>query len=285
MKSTPDQLAEQPKPVKSVRVVRLISAEQQTIGTEGASSPGQSSATLVRSRAIVPITPEAAARAWPRVLLWWLVGLIVTSAWDRALWLALSNAGVPTLERFEKIAPWSWLLAFAYFLGLMWPWLGLAILLIARSWVQPNTARVMLALRQSVLLLICSGLAGGLAEVLKLVVRRFRPEVGDGHYTFAWPVEKFFDQPTLGMASSHAAVAVGAALALGEIWPRWRWAFSAGAIVCLSHRIIVGAHYLSDVYVGVSLAVLVFALIRALDLRNNLGVSIRAQSEKLRQHA
>jgi undecaprenyl-diphosphatase len=89
-----------------------------------------------------------------------------------------------------------------------------------------------------------------LAELLKLVMRRHRPSpVNDGQHVYDW-FGPHVEGRGLGLASSHTAVAFGAAAIL------WMWSPRAGVLAgllacgCAMTRMFAGAHFLSDVYAG-----------------------------------
>ena len=91
---------------------------------------------------------------------------------------------------------------------------------------------------------------GLLAEVLKLLLRRERPNANDGLYGFrAWSDHPF---STSGLAwpSSHTMVAFAAATALARLVPRARWVWYVLAAGCGVTRILAHAHFLSDVTLG-----------------------------------
>jgi membrane-associated phospholipid phosphatase len=96
-------------------------------------------------------------------------------------------------------------------------------------------------------LLIAGATLGGIAaELLKLVVRRLRPgELGE--YVFRPYTERPFSTGGLGLPSSHALVAFGAAAILSRMFPRawlvW-WLLAWG---CAFTRVAAGAHFFSDV--------------------------------------
>jgi membrane-associated phospholipid phosphatase len=99
------------------------------------------------------------------------------------------------------------------------------------------------------LLALAATLSGAAAELLKLVFRRLRP--GDlGEYLFRPLAERPFYSGGLGLPSSHALVAFGAAALLSRLYPRswivW-WALAWG---CALTRVAAGAHFLSDVVVA-----------------------------------
>lgn len=92
-----------------------------------------------------------------------------------------------------------------------------------------------------------SGLAG---EVLKLIVRRERPNAHAGHYVFRSFADRPFSSGGLALPSSHAVVAFGAAAMLGRLFPRARHVFWAIAWGCGLTRVAAGAHFFSDVVVS-----------------------------------
>jgi membrane-associated phospholipid phosphatase len=115
--------------------------------------------------------------------------------------------------------------------------------------------------------------SGLLAEVVKLVVRRGRPdELLNRDATLSltdprtfdhvsmWPgttMGNFWDAGDLGMASSHAATAFGGMLALGVMWPRWRWVLLVLAGLSAYTRLQSRDHYVSDLVGGVMCAAVV----------------------------
>ncbi len=228
---------------------------------------------------------------------WWLVACAVACAWDRAVWLAATSAGKPKLQWLEDLVGWETLLtllrnlthgsalttlaafgyAALYVFGRMWPWIALAMVFIFRHWAGTDGAKVREGLRRGVFVVIVPGAAGLAAEMLKLLTRRGRPELNDGFYTFKpWPHADllsggFWNGSGLGLASSHAAVAFGGALAAGLLLPRWRIPLFVIAMLCAASRVAVGAHFLSDVVAGVALAFASYKLFYAWDARNNHG--------------
>jgi membrane-associated phospholipid phosphatase len=98
-------------------------------------------------------------------------------------------------------------------------------------------------------------LSGGLAELLKRLVGRERPGAVDpsGVYTFKPFLHAFADTTNLGLPSSHAAVAFGGAFMLMRLFPGAGWVALLWAIGCGVTRILLGAHYVSDVVAGAAL--------------------------------
>ena len=103
--------------------------------------------------------------------------------------------------------------------------------------------------------------AGLAADGLKILVVRFRPrdlnllktsvmDSFDGLVGFA--VSRSHSFP-----SAHTATGVGLAMLLAWLYPRGRWYFAFLAVLVGAQRVVVGAHFLSDVLVGAALGVAV----------------------------
>lgn len=107
------------------------------------------------------------------------------------------------------------------------------------------------AKRNAFLLLGSPALAGLLCELLKIVIRRERPDVDHGVWVFrSWDVHQWWSSAGLSTPSSHTMVAFGAATMLARMYPRARWVFYFLACGCGVTRILAHAHYLSDVTFG-----------------------------------
>ena len=81
------------------------------------------------------------------------------------------------------------------------------------------------AKRRAWLLLGSPALAGLLCEVMKLLIRRVRPDVDAGQWVFRPWSDHTFSSAGLSTPSSHAMVAFGAATMLARLYPRARWVF------------------------------------------------------------
>ena len=97
-------------------------------------------------------------------------------------------------------------------------------------------------------------LSGVLAEICKGIFLRHRPSVENGGgYVFDW-IDETRGGPGIGFASSHTAVAFGAAFLL------WRYHRGVGVLAlviaagCGAVRLLAGAHFVTDVYAAVVLA-------------------------------
>jgi membrane-associated phospholipid phosphatase len=99
--------------------------------------------------------------------------------------------------------------------------------------------------------------AGALAELIKLVVRRERPALHDGFYGFRPFDERTWNAAGLAFPSSHAAVAFGGAAILARLYPRARWVGYTLAVGCAITRLLTRAHFVSDVVFAAGLGWLV----------------------------
>jgi membrane-associated phospholipid phosphatase len=132
-----------------------------------------------------------------------------------------------------------------------WPtWLAIA----AAVFLQHREIDVAEAKRYFWLIAGAPAVAGLLCEIMKLLIRRERPETADGEWVFrAWS-----DHPwsTAGLStpSSHTMVAFGGAVMLARIFPKARWVYYVLACGCAVTRVLAHAHYVSDVTFGALLA-------------------------------
>jgi membrane-associated phospholipid phosphatase len=117
-------------------------------------------------------------------------------------------------------------------------------LLLCRSAAERTVPRSGVRTFLPLLAAACGGIA---AEVLKLLLRRERPEAHAGAYVF----RRWSDHPLstagLGLPSSHALVAFAAAAMLARLYPRARWLWFALGAGCAVTRVVARAHFVSDV--------------------------------------
>jgi membrane-associated phospholipid phosphatase len=124
--------------------------------------------------------------------------------------------------------------------------------------------------RRGFLLAASSVLSGIVGEILKLLLRRERPNAHDGEYVFRSFTDRPFHTGGLALPSSHAIVAFGAAAMLSRLFPRARYVFWSVAWLAGLARVAAGAHFFSDVVVAAIAAWLVaWALSRWADRAHN----------------
>ena len=129
--------------------------------------------------------------------------------------------------------------------GSLWPWLlfSIALAISYRGNDQPNRAK------QSAFILLSPALSGAWAELLKIILRRERPSQLEA-YVFRPFTDRPWSSSGLGLPSSHAAVAFGGSMALMILFPRLRWPALVMAVGCGLTRVVSGAHYPTDIYLG-----------------------------------
>jgi membrane-associated phospholipid phosphatase len=162
-------------------------------------------------------------------------------------------ADLPVAERLNTPAPmhedWGRMLrVFGYVPT--WIVLSIALILIdAGMATRPDRGVLRDRWTRGVLLVASAAGSGLLAELFKLLVRRERPVVIDGHasYVFRAFSNGPLDASGLGMPSSHAAVAFGAAFMLCLLHPRASIVWLGLAIGCGATRVMTRAHFVSDV--------------------------------------
>ncbi len=138
---------------------------------------------------------------------------------------------------------WSMLLRVQGFLG---TWVAVAL----ATWLQERPRDPARAARLGQLVLGAPVLGGALAELLKIVIRRARPMLGDGEYVFRPWDDRPFSSAGLALPSSHTMVAFAGATMLARLFPRARWVFYALAWGCGLTRVVARAHFASDVALG-----------------------------------
>lgn len=115
--------------------------------------------------------------------------------------------------------------------------------------------------RRAIPRVLASAWGAGLAANLgKMLVVRMRPNywlddayaVGDSVLdTFVgWLPLGHSESVLQSFPSGHTATAVGLALALSWLYPRGRWLFAFFALLVALQRVVVDAHFLSDVCTG-----------------------------------
>jgi len=126
---------------------------------------------------------------------------------------------------------------------------------------------------QALFVFLAVSLSGLVVDILKFTLGRYRPAMlfHDNLYGFA-----FFriDALATSFPSGHAAVITALAFALDDIWPRFRLLYALAALLVIASRVVICAHFLSDVAAGAYLAVITTLAVKrffeesGLDLRH-----------------
>ncbi len=172
---------------------------------------------------------------WRRVLAVIAAALLLAHAIDAVAWEQLRDPRVNERE-------WGRLFRSV---GYVPTWLFGSVALWLQSRPAPGVAASGRGWR-AVALLLAPALAGGLAELMKIVVRRQRPGAESPEYLFRPYDVDLWSTKGLGLASSHTAVAFGAAAVLSRCFPATRAVWYVLATGCALTRVMAGAHYVSD---------------------------------------
>jgi membrane-associated phospholipid phosphatase len=131
--------------------------------------------------------------------------------------------------------------------GYLPAWALVALALLLHDWVPRVRRTLAQASRRGLLLVASAAIAGAAAELLKLAFRRERPGLTDGVHMFRPWRDHPFSTAQLGLPSSEAAVAFGAAAMLARLFPESSVLWYGLALGCALTRVASGAHFLSDV--------------------------------------
>lgn len=186
------------------------------------------------------------------------VALAIASLLDRPVWRAVS-------ELPGSFIGGDWHRALRS-MGFLPVWLVISVAMaLTNSQSANGTHNLRLALRWPLLLSAAVLLAGGLGEVLKVLIRRERPLLTGGEYVWRSFTDRPLEGGELGMPSTHATVAFAAAWMLCRMYPRAAPVWLALATGCAATRILDGAHFLSDTVLAAAVA---FFVVRQLWIWN-----------------
>lgn len=115
------------------------------------------------------------------------------------------------------------------------------------------------SLYRAAMILVSAGLSGVVANVLKPIIGRLRPDESG--------IARFAERPALllgdqgeigfGLPSGHTAVAFGGCAMLALLWPVWRVPMMLLAAGCATTRLLAGAHTLSDIVAAAAIGLAV----------------------------
>ena len=222
----------------SATLATLIRKPRATGGRRPAwSSPGR-----LMIGALIAIAAVAAAMAF-------LDGRAVNMARTLPEWL------VATFDEITDFGKSGWFLMPAGFLLIVFAAAGMRKL--------PHFTRLVLAALTVRLgfLFLAIGLPGLFVTVLKRLIGRARPFVGEDGGTlvfmpFIWRADY------ASIPSGHGTTAIAAAVAIGALWPRARPVMWIYALLIAVSRVVITAHYPSDVIASAIFGILGAILVR-----------------------
>jgi lipid A 4'-phosphatase len=210
---------------------------------------------------------------------WWAAGValveIVAIGWvDRPLATYFRETGTVWRPFFGPVGS----------LGVAMPYLivfGIAFIVL--RWggnlpsFEPWAARMRAAARIPALLFSGIAVSGILVDILKVIVGRPRPKLlfSAGSYEFSW-IGLSADH--WSFPSGHAATAAALAAALWCLWPQPVLFYAVGAALVAASRVVMGAHYLSDVVMGGFIGVVVTRALAVAFARGPLPFRMRPRT-------
>jgi lipid A 4'-phosphatase len=121
-------------------------------------------------------------------------------------------------------------------------------------------------------LFLSVSVSGIVADVLKIIFGRSRPKLffQSGVYDFSW---LSWRPDYWSFPSGHSATIVALMTALWYLWPQHLLFYILAATIVAASRIVVGAHYFSDVLAGALLAVLTTRYVARLLARGGIDLT------------
>jgi len=208
------------------------------------------------------VNQRSAQRRLPPLVVYFAtmcVALAVASFLDRPVWRAVS-------ELPNSFIGEDWHRALRS-MGFLPVWLVISVAMACINSQSTNrTKNLRLALRWPLLLSAAVLLAGGLGEILKVLIRRERPLLTGGEYVWRSFTDRPLEGGELGLPSTHAMVAFAAAWMLCRMYSRAAPIWLALATGCAVTRVLDGAHFLSDTVLASAVA---FFVVRQLWIWSN----------------
>lgn len=225
-----------------------------------------------------PRRPREALQVWiphGRLTAWAVISLCVVVAvmfgadtWAAAQRGRVPDGLIPVFRFFSEAGRSVWVLLPA---GL----LLLALAAAASAAPGRGTARVLAAVAvRTGFVFTAVGLPGLAVSIVKRLIGRARPDRVDGQHIFFSPFSWSNDYASL--PSGHSTTAFAAAVAFGALFPRARLPLFAFAIMIALSRVVLGAHYPSDIIAGAVFGGVGALLVRAWFAERRLGFGVAA---------
>jgi membrane-associated phospholipid phosphatase len=121
-------------------------------------------------------------------------------------------------------------------------------------------------------LFVAIGLPGLFTTIVKRLIGRARPYVGDHDDPFNY-VPFGWDPEYASLPSGHAVTAAAAAIAIGAVWPLSRVVVWPYAVIIMFARVALNVHHPSDVLAGALVGVVGALMVRRWFAARRLGFS------------
>jgi membrane-associated phospholipid phosphatase len=223
--------------------------------------------------------PPAQREAWPFTARQAGIVTAVVAGVFLVMLLLIDGPAMRAAAHLPRIVIWSFdqITVFGLSGWFLWP-LGILFLALAALPAERLTVisqRVLAAVMVRVgFLFLAIGATGLFVSVLKRIIGRGRPTV-DGaaldpflFHPFIWRAD------FAGLPSGHATTAFSVLVAFGTLWPRARTALWIYALLMVASRVVVLAHFPSDVFVGAVTGTAGALLVRRYFALRRLGFSI-----------
>ncbi len=186
----------------------------------------------------------------------------------------------PVMRAVDHLPPW-----------LIWPFdeitdfgksgwilLPLGILFIALAALPARLSKMSQAVLAAAMarvgfLFLAIGVPGLFVTIVKRMIGRARPMVG-GHIDPFVFVPFKWTAAYSSLPSGHSTVAFSVLVAFGSLWPRWRTALLIYAALISLSRLVVIAHYPSDVFAGAVVGTVGALMVRRYFALRRLAFSI-----------
>ena len=157
----------------------------------------------------------------------------------------------------------------------LWP---LGLLFIALATLPARLSRVSQAVLAAVMvrvgfLFLAIGVPGLFVTIVKRMIGRARPMVGGHLDPFLFSPFKW-TAAYAGLPSGHATTAFAVLVAFGSLFPRWRTEILIYTGLIALSRMVVNAHYPSDVFAGALVGIVGVLMVRRYFALRRLGFSV-----------